>query len=166
MPLAADCFPAAFWGEYPDKTYKKPPHFSLTGGSPVVSNEVMQVMQQFDLGQTSFYPTKLFHHDRTTPIEGSYYCINFGETKTSCMPEESQEIEKFDARFWTIPSYAKDSDIAVSQSALEGVDFWVDTRIRKSLFFSDRLAKALKAAKLTRTFGLRKCRVVRSPEPD
>jgi hypothetical protein len=160
MPLTADCFPAAFWGEYPDKTYKKPPHFSLPGGNPIVSDEVKQVMQQFDLGQTSFYPTTLYKHDRKTPVEGSYYCINFGETKTCCMPEESQRTKKFDALFWTIKQFAEDGDVAVNASALQGVDLWVDTRIRKSLFFSDRLARALKAAKLTRTFGLRKCRVV------
>jgi len=62
---------------------------------------------------------------------------------------------------WKLPFVPKDYDMAVTKAALVGPDLWIDPLVRKALFLSDPLAQALKAAKLTRPFGLRKCRVIR-----
>ena len=54
----------------------------------------------------------------------------------------------------------KNDDIAVSPAALEGVDLWRDTALTQAPFLSPRLVKAIRAAKLTRHWDMRRCRVV------
>ena len=53
----------------------------------------------------------------------------------------------------------KNDDIAVSPAALEGVDLWRDAALIDAPFLSPRL-KAIRAAKLTRHWDMRRCRVV------
>ena len=57
-------------------------------------------------------------------------------------------------------SHPKDSDIAVSASALEGCDLWTDTALDGALFLSGPLEAALKVAKLTRNLRRAKCTIV------
>ncbi len=54
----------------------------------------------------------------------------------------------------------QDNDIAVREEALEGPDLWIDTQMRSAFFVSDALAQALRAARVSRPFKLRKCIVV------
>ena len=50
--------------------------------------------------------------------------------------------------------------MAVDETALAGPDLWIEPRVMDAFSLSDRLAPALKAAKLARDFGLFRCRVV------
>ena len=54
----------------------------------------------------------------------------------------------------------QDKDIAVSSSALDGPDLWMDPQMRDAFFVSHALAQALRVAKVSRPFKLRKCVVV------
>lgn len=95
-------------------------------------------------------------------MPGTHYWLAIGEQKEALFAEESTALEALDRRknLWTLWAGAEDNGIAVTAEALQGVDLWADPTLTRSVFLSDRLAKALKAAKLTRRFGLRKCRVV------
>ncbi len=166
-PLPADRFPSVLFGMYPDKHFTKLPDICNADGFWIVSSQCAEILRQFDLGRTSLYPTKVCQHDRKTPVEGHYSCINFGEIKNDFEPEASPRAKPFAASkdltrvsIWKLPLAPKDGDIAVKQSAREGVDLWIDPKVRKAFFLSDRLVKALKQAGLTRYFGLLKCRVV------
>lgn len=128
-----------------------------------------EVLRGFDLGRTSLYPTKAFRYDRKTPLEGDYFCLNFGETKAAFLPEQSPRKEG-SAAFakvqtkWTLRVVPKDGDLAVDETALVGPDLWIDPRVRSAFFLSDRLARALQAAKLARWWGLFRCRVLKTSE--
>ena len=121
------------------------------------------MLRQFDLGEGALYPTKLFQNDRTTPVEGEYFCLNFGNQKQAFVPEYSPTANKpYPTQdIWQLALNPKDDDIAVTKTAMVGPDLWVDPDLRNAFFLSDPLVQALKAAKLTRRFGLRKCRVIR-----
>jgi hypothetical protein len=59
-----------------------------------------------------------------------------------------------------MPPYLQDGNVAVSPVALEGPDLWVSPPLIRIFFLSDRLTQALRAAKMSRVFGFRACRIV------
>lgn len=159
-PQSRDHFPESFRLTYPDKSYKSLPEFFCAGGYWVISSEMISVLKEFELGQTSFYKTKLLKNDGVTLLDDRYSCISFGETKSAFEPKESQRNELFQPGLWIIPLALKHKEIAIKESALVGVDFWIDSKLRKSLFFSAALAEALKAAKLSSRLRLKECEIV------
>lgn len=160
--LPANRFPKEMYAEYKDKKEKKQPDLFNAGGTWTVSSACAAVLRQFDLGEGNLYPVKLFQHDRTTPVEGEYFCLNFGAQKTAVLTEQSPRIDKpyenYDS--WQPPGAMQDKDIAVSASALHSPDIWMDPQMRRAFFVSDPLAQALRAAKVSRPFKLRKCIVL------
>jgi len=163
--LPADRFPSDLYAKYPDKWEKRQPDLFQGGGGWIVSMECADVLRQFDLGKTALYPVKIFQHNRTTPVEGEYYCLAFGETKTAFLPKHSPRVPKRyeTVELWILPLGIKNDDLAVSPVALSGPDLWIDPLVHDAFFLSDRLAQALRAAKVSRPFGLRRCRVVHAP---
>ncbi|MBS9716258.1 hypothetical protein ACFFUT_11510 [Pseudohalocynthiibacter aestuariivivens] len=81
VPLSADRFPQEIYGKYPDQMHKKQPDIFSAGGFWTVSPAFADVLRQFNLGQTSLYPTKLFQFDRVTPVEGEYFLSEFRGNK-------------------------------------------------------------------------------------
>jgi hypothetical protein len=164
-PLPADHYPKEFYGKYVNKRMGPQPDIFSAGGSWVASVAFAEVLRQFNLGRTALYPTRLLQHDRKTPVEGSdYYCLGFGERKEVFLPTESPGATKphEDQDIWKLSLDPKDDDLAVTPRALDGVDLWMDPRVRHAFFLSDRLVMALKSAKLARRLGLRRCRVITS----
>ena len=161
-PLPANRFPNEMYAEYPDKKEKKQPDFFNAGGTWTVSANCAAVLFQFDLGEGQLCPVKLFQHDRSTPVEGEYFCLNFGAQKTAVLTDQSPRIDKpyENHDIWEPPGAMQDNDIAVSGLALKGPDIWMDTQMRDAFFVSDGLAQALRAAKVSRPFRLRKCIVL------
>lgn len=165
MPFPADRFPKEIYYKYRDKKAKHQPDIFNASSFWVVSAACADVLRQLDLGDGALYPTKLFQHDRITPVEGEYFCLNFGNQKQVFVPEysPSSHIRKPypSKNLWRVYSAIKDGEVAVTKVALDGPDLWVDPWVWDAFFLSDPLVQALKAAKLTRRFGLRKCRVIR-----
>ena len=161
VPLPSERFPKELFPLRSGKVYKKMPEIFTGGGYWIVSSEMAEVLRQFDLGQTSFYPTELLQYDRKRRIEGEYFCLNFGETKSVFVPEESEAKHvNPDRGWWHPPSALEDDVIAVTSGATEGVDLWLDERLKMLVFFSAPLVEALRAAKLTRRLKLKTCRVI------
>lgn len=161
-PQPEACFPKEMFAKYKDKKEKKQPDLFMAGGFWTVSFYCAAVLRQFNLGKGNLYPVKLLQHDRTTPVEGAYFCLNFGAQKTAVLTDQSSRIDKPYEKhdIWEPPMAMQDKDIAVSSNALEGPDIWMDTRLRRAFFVSDSLAQALRAAKVSRPFKLRKCIVI------
>ncbi|WP_192179617.1 hypothetical protein [Mesorhizobium amorphae] len=132
----------------------------LAAGAVVVSAACADVLRQFDLGHSSLYPIKLFQHDRTTPVEGEYFCLNIGERKDVFLREYSPLVRVFGTGRMKMPPNLHDDDVAVSSAGLEGPDLWVSPPLIRIFFLSDRLTQALRAAKMGRVFGFRACRIV------
>ena len=163
LNIAAKAFPQEFYSDSRHKKIKKQPDIFLCGGFWCVSSAVAEVLQRFDLGEGSVYPTKLFQFDRETPVEGEYFCLNFGARQQFLVPEQSPgaKIPRFaKPNSWILRPDPQDGDLAVRAAALKGADLWTDPCIRRVVFLSDPLVQALKAAKLSRRFGLQKCAVL------
>jgi hypothetical protein len=63
---------------------------------------------------------------------------------------------------WFAPPTIKDNDFAVSETALEGPDIWIDPIVGDALFLSDRLVQSLKKAKADKGLFLSKCRALKA----
>lgn len=161
-PLPAARFPEAMYVSRKHSHQKKQPDIAYVGGFWTVTAECADVLSKFDLGDSNLYPTKLYQYDRKTLVEGDYFCLNFGAQKNTLLPDASPRIQKphEDQDMWKAWPNVRDGDIALSLDATNGPDLWIEIHMRRAFFLSDLLVQALKAAKLTRCFGLRKCRVL------
>ncbi|MGS4946723.1 hypothetical protein ACVDG3_14675 [Meridianimarinicoccus sp. RP-17] len=164
--LEEGALPATMWideqrAEYDRRTL---PHLLSAAGFLAVSDAFAEVLSGFDLGRTQLRPVALLKSDRKTPFSGTYFFLNIGEVHKHFAPEYS-------TRFMPMPksrsSYIagvspdlRDGDISVAPGALTGPDLWHDDTLSGSLFLSDRLVTALRAAKLTRRLPLARCPVV------
>ncbi|MDQ7735322.1 hypothetical protein QT231_21695 [Halomonas sp. SpR1] len=161
-PQPADCFPKEMYVASEYEKIKTVPDI-FTSGFWVVSARFAEVLRRFELGQTELYPVKLFHHDRKTPFEGEYFTLAFGETKDTFVPEESPKANKIPftkSDLWG-PKYSDNEDsLALSSEVLQGADLWMEKKMRKVFFLSDRLVEALNAEKLTKPLKPYRCRVV------
>ncbi len=166
LPLPEERFPKKMYGKYPDERKKRQPNLFMAGGFWTVSEEFADVLRRFDLGQTGLYPVDLFQHDRVTPVEGTYFCLAFGETKECFQPDASPNarVPSYPPKepYWRLPAAPKDYDFALISNALVGVDLWIDPKVYDAFFLSNQLVEALKAAKLTRRLGLTRCRLLAS----
>ena len=145
-------------------TYKKGLPYFFGCGYYYVSLELADVLRQFDLGNGALYPTRFFEVDGKTSIPGEYFCLHFGNVKEAFLPDQSPKawpwgFSKVPSK-WKPSIAAKNGDIAVSGAALEGPDIWIDAKFWQAFFISGRLMRALKKAKLSRRFSVRKCRIV------
>jgi hypothetical protein len=134
------------------------------GGFLTVSEAFAEVLSGFDLGRTQLRPVALLKSDRKTPFSGTYFFLNIGEVHRHFAPEYSARFQprpksrsSYIAR---LPHAKQDGDISVAPGALTGPDLWLDDTLGGSLFLSDRLVTALRAAKLTRRLPLYRCPVV------
>jgi hypothetical protein len=158
--MPAGYFPTEIFAEHPDKREKKQSDFFRSGGALIVSSACADILRQFDLGQSSLYPIRLFQHDRKTPVEGDYFCLNIGERKEAFLPEDSLRVKILGNEQMKMRPNLLDDEIAVSLAALEGPDLWANPPLTRVFFLSDRPTQALRAAKMSRVFGFRTCRVV------
>jgi hypothetical protein len=158
--MSAEHFPKQIFANYPDKKEKKQADLVLAAGAVVVSAACADVLRQFDLGHSSLYPIRLFQHDRKTPVEGEYFCLNIGERKDTFLREHSPLVNEFGDKTMMMPPNLHDDEVAVGPAALEGPDLWVSPPLIRIFFLSDRLTQALRAAKMGRVFGFRACRIV------
>ena len=162
-PLSEKFFPTELHGKYHDYVFTNNlPDIFTAGPYWIVSESLADVFRQFDLGEGALYPVKVLQHDRKTPVEGTYFHLNFGNIKDAFLPEHSLKPRKIYSHsdIWRVPGVPKDGDVAVRATALKGADIWLDPKLRGGLFLSDRLVQALREAKLTRRFGLSRCKVM------
>lgn len=137
----------------PDINYSNLPKkddvmFIITNGYLIFSKKLYDIISQFNLGKTHF--SQVYIYDIETKEQLSdipYYFINIAEKFEFLNSNESKGIrasryspEEPLRYMWG----AEDDDIVLSESAKNTeMDLWHDPKLRNSLFFSDRLAKAL-----------------------
>ncbi len=160
--LNKDDFPEEIWGskERGARTFRTLPDLFYGYGFWVVSARCADVMNGFDLGSGSLHAVKVFERDKATPIgDHGWFCWNFGNKKNVLLLENSKNIAPSGDR-WRPRAVVGDNDIAVSRQALIGPDIWIDPQLYDAFFLSDSLVKALKRAKCTSGFALKKCQVL------
>jgi hypothetical protein len=160
--LSKDDFPEAIWGsaERGATTFKTLPDLFYGYGFWVVSDRCAEAMKGFDLGSGSLHPVKVLEKDKATPIgDHGWFCLNFGNQKNAVLIEQSKKIDR-SGPGWSARATAGDNDIAVSRHALVGPGIWIDPQLYDAFFLSDPLVRALKKAKCTSGFALKKCQVM------
>lgn len=162
-PISTDCLPKRI---YVGKDARKTDKFNEVTlyGYLIVNEAVADVFRQFDLGpHGGIYPVEIYQKDRRTRVPGEYFHLVFANRKSAIDPVKSKlrESPVKPSRWIYKPlTNPQDHDYVVDASALEGPDIWHDTAMWKAVFMSDELGKALRTAKLSRRFGLRKCQVI------
>lgn len=165
VPCDADKLPTAMWvaPRYASDNRRKLPHLFMAGGLLAVSEAFAELLRGFDLGRTRLYPVELLHSNRTDPFPGGYYILNIAEVHRHFSAELSAQFESMPSSsgsyVGSIGNEAQDDDITVSPAALEGPDLWIDDTLLSHFFCSDRLARALRAAKVASRLPLFRCRI-------
>ena len=167
-PLSQDAFPQVLFESSDSSAAPYSNHLGdfFLAGYCIVSDKMAGLLKQFDLGEGSLYPIEaILQRNRTTELPGKYFFFNFGSKKTCFDPEStdakvSQRITKALPLWMLFVNDAADDDIAVSQTALGGADFWIDPTTPQQFYLSDRLVVALKDAGLDKALKLKRCRVV------
>lgn len=155
---------AAVWAE---KNFNRTKDLFTAGPFYAVKGKLAEVLSRFDLGKGGLIPFTIYKADLVTPMEGEFFLLNFGGPKDSFVPEESNPkyvrtlfVDKQTGQsMWTI-SPRVDGDIALSPAALEGADLWCEKAVFRTLFMSDRLVRAIQAAKIKIDFELFRARIV------
>lgn len=157
----SDTMPRAFFATRSPRSLSKLPNIFYAGGYWLFRKELVELVQEFDLGRTKFFPTSLYREDKTTEIDGVFYCASFRETKDCFLPYESGRTKKpwKSLDIWTLQPPPKDFDLTLSSASLQGVDLWIDKRVDRAFFLSDDLARSLQNSKLRMNWGLFKCQV-------
>ena len=162
MPIPEDGFPKQLFSKT-ERRFKSLPDFFNGGGYCIVSTELADALRQFDLGEGSLRPVEVLQYDRETRVPGRYECLSFGARKETFLPERTLRCTRhYEGQdIWGVSANLQDDEIALRETALQGPDLWMETpRLPRVFFLSDPLVRAIKAAKLSRRLGLRRCRVL------
>lgn len=128
------------------------PHFTIAGNILVVSQQVADVFNQFDLGASTLHPVQMLKPDRKTPFPGTWYICQIAERKSAFEPEHSEgfQLPMFPSSTFlgSINLDINESpQIYLSQAALSGPNLWIDPRlVSLTLLISDELMTALRGA--------------------
>lgn len=135
----------------------------FSSGYLFVTQPSADILRLFDLGNGCLVPVRLWHPDRTTQVQGEFFYLNQGNRKDAFLPEMSPQAYKpYKSReVWRLPPNPVNDQFTFSTAALGGPDMWWDERILRVFFISDRLAQALRAAKVARDWKLLRCPVVK-----
>ncbi|MEP5760214.1 MAG: DUF1629 domain-containing protein [Litoreibacter sp.] len=167
-PVDETWIPKSMWASYlikPGRLKKVPKlHLFSPAGYWAVSKKFGDLLRQFQLGQTKFYPLELLHHDKETPVEGDYEYLNICEHKSAFEPDQSKnhDTDKFPSGrpLYTMTNVVKDYDLVLNDEACDGADVWLDPNLHSVLFLSGEIVKALKASGFSKQLELVKCRVL------
>lgn len=132
---------------------------------PVIANsgvflrpDVLQVLQEHDLGAAQTFPVALFDTTPDTPMGVTVWLLNPVNSRPTVDPELSglkpPRLGTMVLDVYHAPVVDDHSTIMTHASALGGPDLWIDPRFFQSMFFSDRLARRLIAAGWQSAFEL------------
>ena len=128
---------------------------------PVISLRVVEVLQSCDLGETNFYPVKMFRHDGESTYPQEFRFLNIGNSKKSVDVRQSTGVRAVmgsTSVFRLDP--IEDDELVVGANTLSGPDIWIDPALRGNPFFvSGKLYSALANSGLADALQLKRCLV-------
>ncbi|TYC65078.1 hypothetical protein FMN63_21835 [Stappia sp. BW2] len=128
----------------------------------VVSKNVLNVFDKFDMGKAQFHPISLYSDDGNL-LSDHFFIWNFGNIKETILPDASKNLDENRLSTGTTyrpPMRGLEGYVAVTADALDGPSIWVDPRVRRTLFATGQLVESLNAAGLDKYFQFRQCRIV------
>lgn len=159
-PLGAAMFPSRFYHVHPWK-FKKSIIPYMYSGTHFVRADAASILRQHDLGRGALYPCSFYEHDKIRLVTDQVFCLNFGNQKDTVILDKSKVKEIYPgAKLYFPPDTPlSGNEIVVKKSSCSGPDIWIDPKMERVFFVSDRLAKALQSAKMARAFRLYPCAV-------
>jgi hypothetical protein len=158
-----------------DKERDLPDAIKIIMGAIMVSEAFRDVAAGFDLGESQFIELPLYEAksvsmmgdveldpDRRDPRR--WFLFHILPCKSALLTEASSGIHRFsdDPEWWSPDTGGPNdkNDVVLDASkAIAGPDIWRDPLIPRLVFFSDRLKRAIKSAKLrTPAFAFKPCR--------
>jgi hypothetical protein len=162
-PLEDDMFPTAIFGDSHSTHMAGLPHLFQANGYWCVSEPAHDVLVKADLGASRMRRVAVFQRDRVTPLADRFFCLAIAGTKACLLPEASIGLRPNPyARVpaYNLPWVPTDGAVAVTTSALEGADIWIDPALQRVFFVSRSLGSALADAGLAEAFRLHACTIV------
>lgn len=125
----------------------------------LISDRYADVFREFEMGLGGLYPIDVMWEDQVTPVDGDYFIFSAGSKKDALIVEKSKGLSRcydpLDADLKL--SLAGNDHVVLNEAALDGPDVWTDTSLARCFFFSDRLVRAMKKAKIATKFRLFRC---------
>ncbi|GFE63998.1 imm11 family protein [Litoreibacter roseus] len=169
VPLPSDRFPSVLETKrtptkgdpHKWKLPKKLPHY-VKWICPVVSKDIADVIRQFDIGESNFYPVEMRRADEDKPYEQEFFIINVEVAKDTIVPDQSPAAQERGPKakpYYRLRAF-EDDQISVKSGVLGSPDIWVDPIVNGGEFFvSDKLHSALIATKLAEPLQFMRCSV-------
>ncbi len=144
--------------------------FIVVGSLLIVSAKLEAIISEFASDCTEFFEVPIHADQNGSPTDlPNHFVFNVFGTKDALIPELSENIEKpihiglgeTEPRPGAKWRPTNDLDVvALDASAIEGCDVWTDPEYTRTIFFSDRLKKAIDTAGLkTHALGFKPVRV-------
>ena len=135
-----------------------------------VTAEMRGLLESLNPGPMMFHPINVANATRTAPLwEGAeLFIVQFLEVRRETIIDQSGALSKKPvagtcpdgAGRHLIGSTDGPDPIVVLPPMEDGAEIWMDDRVENSIFMSDRVAQAIRGAKMSRAWGLLPCRVV------
>ncbi len=150
--------------------------FRILNGRVVLTEACAELLKQFRLGETTLTPVKIYH-PKTKELcsDETFYFLNIAERRYfvdehqdnhECLEYEKNNklyrTNNGNAFYCISEGHVRDNMIKVSTSARDcDVDLWHDPYLQsESIFISDELHNALKAAKMDKLWNMHFCKLV------
>ncbi|MEJ6393759.1 hypothetical protein V8J82_10860 [Gymnodinialimonas sp. 2305UL16-5] len=143
------------------------PIMNFGGDRLVVTAETRALLESLNPGPLQFHKIDVLNAERTKSLwEGAdLHMMQVLECRRETLFEESGAIRppavtvRDGVAYNMITSTDGEDPMVVLPPAEGSAEIWIEDRLFGALFLTDRIAQALKAAKLTRGWGLLECRV-------
>lgn len=155
-------FPEAI-AVFDNKRFSRVGDLFVAGHFYAVKGRLAEVLECFDFGDGGLIPFKIYRDDLKTPIDGSFYYVNFGSIKDTFLPNKSKNVrlisdnKETGIELWQVDTSRESKDVTLSKEALVGADVWMEKKIIYTFFISDILATTLQKEKLNIDLQLSEC---------
>ncbi|MEM9100312.1 MAG: DUF1629 domain-containing protein [Pseudomonadota bacterium] len=123
-----------------------PDLFWIYNRSVIVTARFKSLLEQFNIGRTRFFQVPLFD-DGIEVIDETLFVLNLAEVRDVAVPEKSTAAREGSFGRWFI-SDIKSGAVVVKPNPMDGLDLVYQPKFSSAVFISDRLDKAMKAAKI------------------
>ncbi len=150
--------------------------FTSSGGYLIVKEPCADILNSFNLGQTTLTPLRLYDPKTQQPVnDEEYYFLNVAEKRdfvTKNQTNTGLEFHDDGGDDWvysprlgliqTAKENKSDYRVDIDKNAYDcELDLWKDVRLcDRSFFMSDRLRNALVKAKLDKLWNIQPCNLV------
>lgn len=138
--------------------------FQVGGGGIILRKPCANILQQFNLGQTTLTPLQIYEYETGKLWSNEvFYFLNLCEQRQYVNYPQSNRIFVYipGAKRYSCYGKMQSNILEVNQSIFNcDVDLWHDPMLASSIFMSDRLYTALKNADMIYQWNMIPCKII------